>query len=151
MPISLGGKPAWMHYRTLGQHAWKTLPLNPVKGWVYRAVLPGNDLVPPGVEIAFSFDASAAVAPAWGPHAVTVMPPTGGDNAPRARRPPTADLKIALTCAATPQFPFLLKWNDILDADCLPHYSAQSGRTEVAPVRRGSAVAQRRDSGSDAR
>ena len=66
MPISLGGAPAWMHYRTLGQNAWKTLPLKPVKGWVYRAVLPGNDLVPPGVEIAFSFDASAAAAPAWG-------------------------------------------------------------------------------------
>ena len=45
------------------------------------------------------------------------MPPTGGDNAPLARRPPAADLKVALTCAATPQFPFLLQWNDILDAD----------------------------------
>ena len=91
MPISLGGKSAWMHYRTLGQNAWKTLPLNAVKGWVYRAVLPGHDLVPPGVEIAFSFDASAAAAPAWGPKAITIMPATAGNNAPLARRPPAAE------------------------------------------------------------
>ncbi len=117
MPIVLGGKPAWMHYRTLGQPAWKTLELNPVKGWVCRAVLPGGELVSPGVEIAFSFDRLPAASPAWGPQAVTVMPPTAVDEAPRPFVPLAAQPRLTIGCTSSSQFPFMLRWNEVAEAE----------------------------------
>ena len=117
LPVALGGKPVWLHYRGLGGPAWKTLPAREVRGWVRRATIPAADMVGPGVEYAFSFDPSPDASPAWGPACVTVMPPSLVDTMPRPRIEAGSSPTLALSCSCTGGFPFLLQWNERPDSD----------------------------------
>lgn len=84
-PISLGGKPTWLHYRALGRKRWTTQPLRPLRGWVQQAILPPAALTRPGIELGFSFEAAPLQPMAFGPIAVTVTPALPVNQTPLAR------------------------------------------------------------------
>jgi len=117
LPIVLGGGPARMCYRPLGTAGWKETPLEPVRGWVRRGVIPAEEVVEPGLEYAFVTGSASPDRPAWGPKALTVMPPTAANTSPRPRRPPPSNAVIEVRVAAGREFPAEVSWNDVPEAD----------------------------------
>ncbi len=117
LPIILGGGPARLCYRPLGTVEWRETPLETVRGWVRRGRIPAEHVVEPGIEYAFVLGSGSPNEPAWGPEALTVMPPTAADTAPRPRRPPPSKAAIQVHVAAGREFPAEVSWNDVEEAD----------------------------------
>jgi|GEM_PF-2045881 len=121
-PICLGGKAAWLHYRTLGASGWKSLPLSPVKGWVCRVVIPASEVAMPGLQFGFSFNADHNAPMALGPMGVTVMPASAVAQKPHPKFSPGKSAKLTLAVRATAKFPAELTWNDLPAADFFKVY-----------------------------
>lgn len=115
-PIVLGGKQAWLHYRMLGGKSWTTAQLQPVKGWVYRAIIPARVVTAPGLEIKLSFSGESAATPSYGPIAITVVPYPSSLTEPRKKvtQAPTA---LKLNYSEGSIYPVELTWNDLPQAE----------------------------------
>ena len=116
-PISLGGKPTWLHYRTLGRKRWTTVPLRPLRGWVQQAILPPAALACPGIELGFSFDASPLQPMALGPMAITVTPALPVNQTPLARVAAPAPTALNLRAAPDALGAIELRWDPTPQAD----------------------------------
>ena len=116
-PISLGGKPIWLHYRALGKRRWTTEPLQPLRGWVQQARVPPAALVCPGLELGFSFAASPRQPMAFGPIALTVTPASPVNQAPLARVAEPLPTALNLSAAPDALGAIELHWNLTPQAD----------------------------------
>ncbi len=117
MPIVFGGQPAWLHYRRLGDQQWTSQPMETVRGWVQRAVIPAAAVTQPGLEYGFSFSRTPEHSMAFGPVAVTVMPKLIVNTTPAPIRQATSADPIALAIEEHETAPVTLRWSDIATAD----------------------------------
>jgi hypothetical protein len=117
MPIVFGGQPAWLHYRKLGDQQWISRPMETVRGWVQRAIIPAAAVAQPGLEYGFSFSPTPEPSMAFGPVAVTVMPKLNVNTTPAPIRQTASADPIALTIEEQETAPVTLRWSDIPTAD----------------------------------
>ncbi|MBN1491991.1 MAG: hypothetical protein JXA69_18910 [Phycisphaerae bacterium] len=116
-PIVLGGKPAWIHYRTVGTATWTSGRLETLRGWVQRAAVPAKAVTQPGIEIGFSFDKSPDAEMAFGPVAVTVLPVMAVITTPRPAAPTSAPEALRVTAWEGITTTVELTWNEAIEAD----------------------------------
>jgi hypothetical protein len=116
-PVVLGGGDAWLKYRATGTREWRIQQTKVVRGWVQHAELPADAMVSPGVEYAFSLGGSPDSPPAWGPAALTVMPPVQVNKKSRPKRPAPAKPAIEAKAKEGASLPVELAWNDSSEAD----------------------------------
>ncbi len=130
-PVTMGGGSAWMHYRHMGDRRWRTLALTPVRGWVQRAAIPAEQVISPGVEVAFSFSKRVKAPFALGPVFVSVMPPPQNMTPARKVVPATTP---TLTLAATTGKHALIEltWNMAPEADYFKVYRDGTLTAETA-------------------
>lgn len=76
MPIVLGGKPAFAHFRKLDENTWETLPLKTRRGWVAEVNIPAKSVHHPGLMLGLSFSSDPTHEMNYGPVAITVLPVT---------------------------------------------------------------------------
>lgn len=117
LPVVMGGAPAWIHYRTLGQKDWTSRKLTPVKDWVQQAVIPAEVVKEPGLELGFSFSRFAFKGMALGPLAVTVMPKSEVCKTPPTVAPFATKAQLTPAVRAGKTSPLELTWNEIPEAD----------------------------------
>lgn len=120
MPVVLGGEEAYLLYRVLGRSEWKewkVQKMQPVRGWVQRVEIPASEVISPGVEYAFAFEAKGRTPPAWGPAVLTVMPALPVVTAPRSTVPPPLSPVLNVTAKEGEELPVELDWNDVGGAD----------------------------------
>jgi hypothetical protein len=122
--VVLGGSPAWLHYRRLGEPRWRSLALAPVQGWVFRAEIPARDVHGPGLEIGFSFNADPQARMSLGPQAFTVMPKVRSSVIARSEPAEArttnqghATSQLQLAAKTDGKFPIELSWDELLAAD----------------------------------
>jgi len=132
MPICLNGRKAWMHYRTLGQPAWNTRALVPVRGWVFQATIAAIEVRPPGLEVAFSWHESPLEPMAQGPFDITVMPPIAVNTTPRKRIAGDERTELRATVSHQATIPFEVRWNDLPRADWYRVFRDGSAVTDTA-------------------
>ncbi|MHC4673647.1 MAG: hypothetical protein ACYTBZ_14285 [Planctomycetota bacterium] len=122
LPLVLVGKPAWVHYRSIGTKVWTSRPMTKVRGWVKRAQIPASAVKQPGFEFGFSFKANSSEPMAFGPTAVTVFPKLKVKTKPLPTKPTGQPAKLTLTVKEGQTTPVELTWTDITDADYFKVY-----------------------------
>jgi hypothetical protein len=116
-PIALGGQPAWIHYRIVGRKEWTSRPMETVKGWVQRLVIPADAVAQPGVEFGFSFGQDAGKGMDFGPVAVTVFPALSAQAGARPVLPFAGQIELRPTVQAGKATPVEVTWSDVPEAD----------------------------------
>lgn len=120
MPIVLGGKVAYIHYRRLGTHQFQTEQLHLFQRWVYYATIPAAVVGAPGVEFGFSFSEDPAAPMTFGPVAVTAMPHAESMKASALRDMKRGgELAAKITSEDGNQ---QLRWKDVPEAE---HFSIE--------------------------
>lgn len=131
LPVVIGG-PAWMHCRPLGG-AWQTTALAPMRGYVFRSVVPAAQVQAPGLEIGFSFSQDPDAPMACGPVGVTVQAIPNPENAPLPKKV-AASPPPRITLSAKPGLSTLaeVRWDDVADADYFRVYRNEKLAVETA-------------------
>jgi len=131
-PLAFGGQRAWVHYRTVGRKEWVSRPMEPVKGWVQRAVIAADAVVQPGLELGFSFAQDPGKEMDFGPVAVTVFPELVAGKSASAVQPYTGRIELRPTVQAGKATPVEVTWNDTPEADYFVVYRDGQRVTDTA-------------------
>jgi hypothetical protein len=106
----------WGHYRRIGTNRWTTVPLESVRGWVKRMVIPGEKIIQPGLEVAFSFQPEISLSPELGPLAITVMPNLQPETEPLSLKTFQVSQDIRVEAGKGQATPVRLEWTEIPQA-----------------------------------
>lgn len=115
-PVVLGGGAAWAHYRPVGSETWRSQRLQPLAGWVQKAVIPAGDISEPGLEMGFSFESDPEKPMSFRPVGISVLrlsaPPSSNLEVKAA-----TDLTLTVTVLPDPVARFALKWKEVPSAN----------------------------------
>lgn len=122
-------------YRRAGEKRFRTLPMRVVKGHVYRATIPANELAPPGVEYTFHVPGHLNPQPVYG---VTVAEPVPLPLSAPLRYATPPPPPVAVRAQSTGAYRVMLRWRDHAGSKGIVAYEVerQQEAGEFVPVAR---------------